>query len=151
MAKNPKYPESELTNEDKKILERVIVKYAVKFDALKRKYPDPRAYAENVIIKSLDSHGLGTLLTTAYAKIDPLDSIFEPGKLNQRLENDTRHVIEPDRDSSMGYQATSHTSNNFLDPRDLRERVLKKAEDLNIFVHLKGKKAIIQHRRKIKI
>jgi hypothetical protein len=37
-----------------------------------------------------------------------------------------------------------------LKPRGLREGVLKKAEDLNIFVHLKGKKEIKEHKRKIK-
>ena len=139
-----------MTDEDQKILDGVIVKFAVKFDALKRKYPDPRAYAENEVIKSLHSDVLGTLLATAYAKIDPLNTIFEPGQLNRRLASDVRHAIEHDSESSMGCEETNATPHNFLKPRDLRERVLKKMEDLNIFVHLKGKKEIMQHRRKVK-
>jgi hypothetical protein len=150
MAKNPKYPESELADEDKKILDGVIVKYAVKFQELRKKYPDPRVYVKNEIIKNFDSDAvLGTLLTTAYAKNDPLNTIFEPGQINRRLARDTRHAIEHDMESSVGCEEINHT-HNFLKPRDLREGVLKKVEDLNIFVHLEGKKEIIQHRRKIK-
>jgi hypothetical protein len=152
MAKNPKYPESELAAEDKQILDGVVVKYAVKFQALKQKYPDPRVYVKNEIIKNLHSDAVfGTLLTTAYAKNDPLNTIFEPGQVNRRLARDTRHAIEHDMESSVECEVTDPThTHNFLKPRDLREGVLKKVEDLNIFVHLEGKKEIIQHRRKIK-
>jgi len=150
VAENPKYPESKLTDEDKKILDGAIVKYAVKFQALKQKYPDPREYAKNEIIKNLHSDAVfGTLLTAAYAKNDPDNTIFEPGQVNQRLANDTRHAIEHDRGSAMGCEDHTHT-HNFLNPRYLREGVLQKVEDLNIFVHLEGKKEIIEQRRKIK-
>jgi hypothetical protein len=148
MAKNTKYPESELADEDKKILDGVIVKYAVKFQELRKKYPDPRVYARNEIIKNFGSDAvLGTLLTTAYAKNDPLNTIYEPGQLNRRLSSDARNAIE--NDISVGCEELNHTQ-NFLKPRDLREGVLRKVEDLNVFVHLEGKKEIIQHRRKIK-
>ena len=152
MAKNPKYPESKLTDEDKKILDGAIVKYAVKFQAMKQKYPDPSEYAKNEIIKYLHSDAVfGTLLTAAYAKNDPHNTIFEPGQVNQRLANDTRHAIEHDRWSSMGCEETNPThTHNFLKPRDLREGVLKKVEDLNIFRHLDGKKEIVEQRRKMK-
>ena len=73
MAENPKYPGSKLTDEDKKILDGAIVKYALKFQAMKQKYPDPREYAKNEIIKNLHSEAVfGTLLTAHMQKMIPI-------------------------------------------------------------------------------
>jgi len=55
MAKNPKYPETKLTDEDKKQLDEVIVKIAGSYGSLRTKYPNSKAYAENVMLKWLDS------------------------------------------------------------------------------------------------
>lgn len=39
MTENPKYPVSDLTDEDKKQLDGVIIKIAVSYNSLRTKYP----------------------------------------------------------------------------------------------------------------
>jgi hypothetical protein len=69
MAENPKYPESQLTDEDKKQLDEIIVKIAGSYCSLRTKYPNSKDYAENVILKWLDSKAdIGILHTMAYAR-----------------------------------------------------------------------------------
>jgi hypothetical protein len=151
MAKNPKYPESQLTDEDKKQLDGVIVKIAVSYNSLRTRYPNPKAYAENVILKRLDSKAdVGILHTMAYARTDPPGTLVEPGQLNRRLANDTRYTLQCDNGVSTGNEDSTSSTGNFLHPRDLRERVLTKDVDLNMLVHLEGKKSISAYENKIK-
>lgn len=150
MAENPKYPVSELTEEDKKLLDRVIIKTAVNFHSCLEKYPNPKIYAEKVFLKFLDSKAdMGALLTMVYAKIDPPGNIFEPGQLNRRIANDTRYTIQSEGDI-FTTGGDSYSNSNFLHSRDLSERVLKKNVGLNILIHLKGKKNITLYQSKIK-
>jgi hypothetical protein len=46
MVKKTKYPGQNLTDEDKEILEQVVLKYAVKFYNLTQEYHNPKKYAE---------------------------------------------------------------------------------------------------------
>ena len=48
-----KYPSQKLTNEDKQILDQIIIKYALNFFALTEKYPNPKQYAEQIILKRM--------------------------------------------------------------------------------------------------
>lgn len=151
MAKNPKYPESQLTDEDKKQLDAVIIKIAVSYNSLRTKYPNPEAYAEKVILKWLDSKAdVGILHTMAYARIDSPGTPVEPGQLNRRLANDTRYTFQCDNDVLTGNEDSTTSNGNFLHQRDLRERVLTKDVDLNVLVHVEGKKSISAYESKIK-
>ena len=55
MAKKLKYSAQKLTDEDKEILDQVVIKYAVKFCTLIQKYRNPKNYAEEVILKRMQS------------------------------------------------------------------------------------------------
>jgi hypothetical protein len=151
VAENPKYPPLELTDEDKKQLDGVIIKYAVEFRSLQNRYPNPKSYVENVVLKRLHSNdNVGVLLSMAYSKIDPRDALYRPTQLNQRLANDTRYTDRLHPNISTVSEDCGISADSFLGPRDLRERVLKKAEDLNIFVHIEGKKNIDACERNIR-
>jgi hypothetical protein len=150
MVENPKYPESQLTDEDKKQLDEVIVKIAGSYCSLRTKYPNSKTYAENVILKWLDSKAdVGILHTMAYARIDPSGTLVEPGQLNRRLANDTRYTL-CNNDVLTRNEDSPAPTGNFLHPRDLRERVLTKDVDLNMLVHVEGKKSISAYESKIK-
>jgi hypothetical protein len=84
------------------------------------------------------------LFTLAFVKNDPQDRVFKPAKLNQRLANEIRKTIEQDYEA----EAESPAANILLHPRDLRERVLKKLEDLGVFIRLEGKQEIIRQEHK---
>src|SRR5215203_708904 len=93
MAKKTKYPAQKLTDEDKIILDQIVIKYAVKFDTLIQKYSNPKKYAENEIVKKLRSNeNLAALYTIGYARNCPSDDKFKPGKINKTLANDIRRT-----------------------------------------------------------
>jgi hypothetical protein len=147
MANTPKYPSQKLTKEDIDILEKIITRYLVKFYALTQKYPNPKVYAEKVILRRMQSNGtIGTLYVMASAINYPSNHIFEPGQINKKLASDIRNAIGQDyRDLS-----SEQNDNGLLHSRDLRERVLDKLEVLGIFVNISGKKEIRQESRSIK-
>ncbi len=137
MPRKAKNPPQKLTAEDEEILEKVVIKYAVKFYALMEKYPNPKQYAKEVIIKELKSNGnIATLYTIGYAKNLPSGRIFRPGQLNNALTSNIRQTIRND------FITLSSEDKEFLSPRDLREKVLEKLENYGIFIHLRRKKEI---------
>lgn len=151
MPENPKYPASGLTDEDKRQLDGIIIKYAVEFHSLQKRYPNPKFYVQNVVLKRLRSNdSIGVLLSMAYTKIDTSDTLYRPTQLNQRLANDTRYTGRGEPNILTASEDRTISADNFLHPRDLRERVLKKAEELNIFVHVEGKKNIGARMKNIK-
>jgi len=142
MAKNPKYPARKLTDEDKEILNQVVFKYAVELYALTEKYPDAKKYAEKVILKDMHSNtNIAAIYTIIYARNYPSDYIFRPGQINERLANDIRRTIPKDFMKFKSKDDEGHFK-RFLHPPDLRERVLKKLENMGIFIHLEGKEEI---------
>jgi hypothetical protein len=142
MAKKTKYPAQKLTEEDKEILDQIFFKYALTFYALIQKYPDPKKYAEEVILKKIRSdENIATLYTIGYARNYPSDHKFTPGEINKTLANDIRRTI-PQAYLTLKLKENEDNSKGFLHPRDLRERVLKKLEDEGIFRHWEGKEEI---------
>jgi hypothetical protein len=142
MAKNPKYPAQKLTNEDKEILNQAVFKYAVEFYALTEKYPDAKKYAEKAILKKMHSNtNIAAIYTIIYARNYPSDYVFRPGQINERLANDIRRTIPKDFMKFKSKDNEDHLK-RFLHPPDLRERVLKKLENMGIFIHLEGKEEI---------
>ena len=51
MAENPKYPPQQLTEEDKKILFKVFLKYFTTFYNARLEYPNPKDYAKKICIE----------------------------------------------------------------------------------------------------
>jgi hypothetical protein len=148
MVKKPKYLPQKLTDEDKEILEQIVIKYAVKFYALIQKHPNPKKYAEEVILKKMHSNAnIATIYTIAYAKNYPSNYLFRPGHINERLANDIRKTIGQDY-ITLELEEREDQVKGFLHPRDLRERVLEKLENYGIFIHLEGKKEIRHQERK---
>ena len=148
MDKKSKYPSQTLTNDDIQILDQIIIKYAVKFYALIQKYPNPKKYAERVIrSKMLSDTNIAFLYAITYVRNYPSDYIYKPGQLNEKLANDIRNTI------TESYPTLDLEDNNqfkgFLNPRDLRERVLKKLEKEDIFIHLEGKNKIRSQENKM--
>jgi hypothetical protein len=151
VVKKPKYPEQNLTDEDKEILEQVVLKYAVKFYTLIEEYRNPKRHIEKILKAVQSDKNIATLYTLTYLKNYPSDHLFKPGEINQRLANDIRKAIQ------QGYADTtaaeleddSRYPKRFLDPRDLREKVLKNLESHGIILNLKGKQEIKHHLRDI--
>jgi hypothetical protein len=149
MGKSPKYPAQKLTDEDKEILDQVVIKYAVKFYALTERYPNPKKYAEKVIIKKIQSdENIATLYTIGYARNYPSNHIFRPRELNETLANDIRRTI-PEFYMKLKSEENEDHFNRFLHSRDLRG-VTKKLENQGIFIHIEGKEEIKrqEHRKR---
>jgi hypothetical protein len=134
MGKKTKNPAQKLSDADMEILEKVFFMYALKFYALTQKYPNPKKYVENEILKAIKSDKIiAALYTIMYAKNNPSNYYsFKPGELNQRLANDLLNAIE---------QPESSNHKKFMHSQDLREKVLKNLEDQGILLHLEGKEA----------
>ena len=139
MAEMTKYHESELTHEDIVILDQIVLKYAVKYYAITREYPDPKNYATKVILKKLQKDcNLDILLSLGYAINDRPDHPHRPGELNQRFANDIRKTIELDFEDEDGICVDRH----LLRPSVLRERVLKPLEEMGVFLRIAEQKEI---------
>jgi hypothetical protein len=152
VVKKAKYPTQDLTDEDKQILERVVLKYAVKFYNLTQKYASPKEYVKKEILKRIQSDkDIAALYTLIYAKNYPPGYLFKPGEINQRLANDIRNSIQQDYGdmTTQTYDDKQHHE-RFLHPRDLREKVLKNLENYGIILHLEGKDKIRYRQREIR-
>ena len=89
-----KYPSQKLTNEDKQILDQIIIKYALNFFALTEKYPNPKQYAEQVILKRMRyDPNIAILYSISHVRTNPSDSLYKPGQLNEQIANDIRKTI----------------------------------------------------------
>jgi hypothetical protein len=141
VLKKAKYPLQKLTNEDKQILDQIVIKYALKFFALTEKYPNPKQYAEQVILKRMRyDTNIAILYSISYVSTNPSDYLYKAGQLNEQIANDIHNtIIESYPTLAL---EDNNSSKGFLDPRDFRERVTKKLEDAGIFLHLEGKNAI---------
>ena len=137
MVEKAKYPAQNLTEEDKKIIDQVVFKFAVYFYSLTRKYLNPKEYAEKVVLKSLQSNkGIAALHAIAIARNETPDHVFKPGEINEKLTKGLADFTIED------------APNKYLHPRDMRE-VLKGLENEGIFLNITGKKEIrdAQHGR----
>jgi hypothetical protein len=145
MVENPKYLVSGLTGEDIEILDRIIIIYAAKSYAIMKKYTNTMQYAKKILKELSSGSDVAGLFTLAYAKNDPVDRMYKPVELNQRLAYDLRNILEQDYD----YEAEAGCKASILlHRRDLRERVLKKLETLGVFMHLEGKQEIKRQEHK---
>ena len=125
-----------------KILDGVVLRYLLKFYTLMQKYPSPKKYAKVVIIEKIRLNAnIANIYTATFTKNYP-SNIFRPGQLNHALANDIRKTI------GKNYITLRKEDKEFLHPRDLRERVLKKFESEGIFIHLVTKKDITHWERK---
>jgi len=59
------------------------------------------------------------LHTLAYARIDPPNSIFEPGHLSRRIADDTQYTIQSADILTTSVEST-HSTHDFLHPRAQR-------------------------------
>ena len=122
MHQNPKYPPQELTNEDKQILDQIIIKYALNFFALTEKYLNPKQYAEQVILKKMRyDPNIAILYLLSKVRTNPAVYLYKPGQQNEQIANDIRAtIIESYPRLAL---EDNNSSKGFLHPRDFRERV----------------------------
>ena len=141
MQKKSKYPSQKLTNEDKQILDQIVIKYALKFFALTEKYPNPKQYAEQVILKRIRyDPNIAILYSISHIRTNPSAYLYKPGQLNEQIANDIGNTLIENY-PTLALEDNS-SAKGFLDPRDFRERVTKILEEAGIFLHLEGKNAI---------
>lgn len=145
MLENPKYPE-ELNDEDKEILDKVVLNYAAKFYALTEQYPSPKKYAEKLVLKAVNKDSnIAAVFTMAYVKNNPDGHQIRPGELNEKLANDIGNSFQEQYIGLASQLQNNEFIKKFLSPYDLRVGVLKKLEDLGIFIHLTTKEEILRH------
>jgi hypothetical protein len=142
-VRKTKYPAQLLTEEDKEVIDQINLKYAVKFYALIQKYPNPKEYANKVVLKRLQSErDIATLYTLTYARQSPPGYVFKPGEVNQKLADDIRYNIQKDCMDITVEPVVKNYPKRFLHPRYLREKVLKTLEKEGIFINITGNKEI---------
>jgi hypothetical protein len=145
IGENPKYPYKELNKEDKQILDKVVLNYAVKYYALAQQYSSPKKYAEELVKLAKKDGNVAGVFTLAYAKNSPEGQQIRPGELNEKLANDIRNRFQEEY-AGLAAQLQNHEFvKKFLSPSDLRG-VLKKLEDHGVFIHLTEKDEIIKQR-----
>ena len=139
-----KYPNQELTEDDKKVLDQIPYKYVAKYYNLTQKYPNPKEYAQKEIVKAIRSdQRIALLHVITYAKNYPPGHSFRPGEINQKLADQIQSSILQDYVSAQ-VQERYEKDSRFLHPRDLRQKVLKELERHGIFIHL-GRIEEIRH------
>jgi hypothetical protein len=137
MAKKAKYHAQELTDEDKRLIGQISLKFAAKLFALISKYPNPKDYAEEVILKDVHSKNYSAgVHMLAIIKNATSNRTFKPHEINQKLANIIRNYdVQQDVKSSV-----------LLDPSSLR-RVLKDHEESGTLLHLTKKDEIKEFER----
>lgn len=144
---SPKYPAQHLTEEDKEILDKVVFKYAITFFNLMQEFPNAKDFAKKVVSKASTSDKyIATLYTLTYIKNSPSNQILRPGEINEALANDIKNHIQ--QDVSVEVEKNESNHKKFLNPRDLREGVLKKIEEHDTLLHYEGKQEIRDQLRK---
>jgi hypothetical protein len=145
MGENPKYPHDEVNKEDKQILDKVVLNYAVKYYALTQQYSTPKKYAEELVKLAKKDDNVAGVFTLAYAKNNPEGQQIRPGELNEKLANEIRNSFQEEYTGLAAQLQNNEFIKKFLNPRDLRG-VLKKLEDHGVFIHLTEKDEIIKLR-----
>jgi hypothetical protein len=137
VAKKAKYPAQKLTEEDKALIGQISLKFAVRLCALISKHPNPKDYAEKVILKDVHSKNyVAGVHMLAIAKNATSNHLFRPSEINKTLANIIRTY---DRQQDF-------RSSVLLHPRNLR-RVLKDHEELGTFIRLTKKDEIKEFER----
>jgi hypothetical protein len=137
MAEKAKYSARTLTQNEKKIIDQVFLKYVLTFYAILKKYPDPREYAKKVLLKKFRSgKNFAALYTIAIAQNEGSEHLFSPGKINKKLAKDLAETISMD-----------DIEKDYIHPRNMSE-VLNRLNNEGIFVHLEGKKEIGKQKNK---
>ena len=137
MVENAKNLSLELNEDDKEILDKVVLNYAVKFYALTQQYPSPKKYAEEYLLKAVNKDSnIAAVFTITYAMTSPHGQQIRPGELNQKLANNIQNAFKEQYIDVASQLQNNEFVKKFLSPHDLRMDVLKKQEDQGIFIHL---------------
>jgi hypothetical protein len=137
MVENAKNLSLELNEDDKEILDKVVLNYAVKFYALTQQYPSPKKYAEEYLLKAVNKDSnIAAVFTITYAMTSPHGQQIRPGELNQKLANNIQNAFKEQYIDVASQLQNNEFVKKFLSPHDLRMDVLKKLDDQGIFIHL---------------
>jgi hypothetical protein len=142
VVESSKYSAQQLSEDDKEILYKVVIKYAVAFCNIMQEYPNPRDFVKKLVLKAKQQYDkyFATVYTIAYIKNSPSNHMFTPGEINEKLANDIKHSIQ--QDVSMEIEENESDPKRFLHLRDLREGTLEKLEEQGIWLHFDRKKEI---------
>jgi hypothetical protein len=108
-----------------------------------QQYHDPKRYAEEAIKMVKSAGNIAGVFTATYIRNVPNGYQFRPGELNQKLALDIENAMQEQYESLAG-RVQSYESTKLLHPRDMRG-VLKKLEEMGIFIHLETKDEIINY------
>jgi hypothetical protein len=136
VAKKAKYPSQKLTEEDKQIIGQISLKYAAACFALIGKYPNPKDYAEKVLLRMIRSRkDVAVIHTLAIAKNSTANHLHKPREINKKLAG----VMQTDFVSDFKNGMSEQEFSRFFHPREMR-KVLKEVEGMGVFDRLTGKK-----------
>jgi hypothetical protein len=139
VAKKAKYPAQKLTEEDKELIGQLALKYIAASYALIGKYPKPKDYAENVILKIFRSkNDLAVLHVLSVAKNATPSHLHKPREIKQLLVNTIQSSVRQDFKDMKSVQEFLEYLNL---PRELR-KALRGVEDMGAFDHLTKKDEI---------
>ena len=145
MVENPKYPHlEELSEEDIVILDRAFNNYVALFYDLIQRFHDPKIYAEKVIKMVKSAGNVAGVFTLAYTKNIPEGYQFRPRELNQKLAIDIENTMQ-EQYESLAKRVEISGSTKLLHSRYLREHILKKLEEMEVFIRLKTKDEILSY------
>jgi hypothetical protein len=114
------------------------MKYAAASYALIGKYPKPKDYAENIILKMFDSKSdLASLHVLAIAKNTIPSHLHKPRKVKETLVNTIQNNLRQDLKDTMSAKEFLE----YLNPRELRNAT-RIVEEMGAFDHLTKKNEI---------
>jgi hypothetical protein len=127
IVKNP----AGLTEFEKHFVDLYVINWAVLYYSLKTKYPNPKDYAEKVILRIAKSRSsLAENFLFMYGNRATTTDLFRPKELNEILKKNL-DVLEAD----------SSTTNRYLRESIIRQ-ILRKLERYGVYINIKGKQEI---------
>jgi hypothetical protein len=128
-TKNP----SQLTEEDKSIIDQIYVRAIVSFREIMTKYRTPLEYVQKYVLKTIRSDkkfAVGRITVNSHTQ--KYDRPLSPGRLNEGLLKESKHFRLVDDE---------HAFDGFLHPRDM-SGVIDILEEEGVLVRIVGKKEI---------
>ena len=125
-----------LTDEDKKLLSDMVLKFQIEYYALIKKYPNPKKFLEFMNSKWLNSElGILLMISLSYLKEKKDDDPFSPKELRKFVKETLGEVVNPVF-IEIVEQLESVSKN--LNPRAAREKILERLENSHLVYNLSG-------------
>jgi hypothetical protein len=135
MTEKSEYPFDNLTEDDKKILDKAVFNYLAGYYAKMEKYPSPKKYATKTSKLLKSDKGTLKISSLLLIKDNPTSSPIKPENLKKtlsgKLDNPLNFISEEIAEQMKGISKS-------LNSKTLYDKVLKKLEEENIIHNLQG-------------